>query len=150
MERGSVRPRARRLAGAPVAALAALLAPACMPVPLEHRTAIGLPALTLAATLSALAREHRAAMAAGAVGFGHDGFEGRAATAGTRLGTSRMAENVGMNNFPPATAADQVVRGWVGSPGHRANLEGPFTLSGVGASTSPSGEIFVTQLYAAR
>ena len=158
-----------------LAAVMALTAPGCVPMPLNlpsppapsrpgtppagvetavhdgvnrHRTSLGLPALALDPTLSALAREHSAAMAAGTVAFGHDGFERRADAALGRIGVTQMAENVAMNNFPPATAADRVVRGWIASPGHRRNLEGRYTLSGVGAASNGAGEIFVTQLYA--
>jgi uncharacterized protein YkwD len=33
------------------------------------------------------------------------------------------------------------------SSGHRRNIQGDFTLTGVGAATSRRGEIFLTQIF---
>ncbi|WP_231590801.1 CAP domain-containing protein [Hymenobacter terrenus] len=45
-----------------------------------------------------------------------------------------------------ATAAD-FVNGWLNSPGHRANIEGNFTRTGIGVATSSTGRIYSTQIF---
>jgi len=44
----------------------------------------------------------------------------------------------------PATHA---VQGWLSSPAHRHNLEGPFTLTGIGVARNARGEVVFTQIF---
>jgi uncharacterized protein YkwD len=116
----------------------------------RHRIASGLPPLTSDPRLDAIARAHSESMAQGRRPFGHDGFDDRVAAARTTVGVNRMAENVAWNDFPRADAPRRVVEGWLGSPGHRRNIdERAFTLTGIGVASS-GGRWYVTQLYAAR
>jgi uncharacterized protein YkwD len=116
----------------------------------QRRQSVGLQPLLWDSTLAALATQHSEAMAAGLVPFGHDGFEGRIASAGSTLSISRASENVATNNFPVDQVVAQTLSGWISSPGHRENLEGPYELSGVGIARSSRGEYFVAQIYIAR
>lgn len=57
---------------------------------------------------------------------------------------SAAAENIAMGQRTPA----EVVRGWMNSPGHRANiLNRSFTQIGVGAARNKNGVIYWTQLF---
>eukprot|EP00920_Eleutheroschizon_duboscqi_P017275 GHVT01041341.1.p3 GENE.GHVT01041341.1~~GHVT01041341.1.p3 ORF type:complete len:101 (-),score=22.91 GHVT01041341.1:1215-1517(-) len=60
----------------------------------------------------------------------------------------RTAENVGMN-LGVYNTAEEVVKGWIDSPGHRANLVGDFDLCGIAVARAPSGAFYYTQLFAA-
>lgn len=115
----------------------------------RHRQAQGLGRLTADPVLDALAREHSERMARGDVPVGHDGFDNRFNRARGSLAIFRIAENVGMNSgYPAAAVPAQMVDGWIASPGHRANLEGHFRISGVGIARSSSGSFFGTQIFA--
>jgi uncharacterized protein YkwD len=57
------------------------------------------------------------------------------------LSFSRVAENIAMNGG----GAQEVVRGWIGSPGHRANIEScALTHTGIGVSGSYWTQVFFT------
>lgn len=115
----------------------------------RRRQSVGLPPLVWDATLSYLAAEHSREMAAGRRPFGHDGFEARMAAARSSIQVSRGSENVGRNTYPPSQVVAVAVAGWIESPGHRQNLEGNFTATGVGVARARDGEYFLTQLFVA-
>ena len=75
-------------------------------------------------------------MARGRVGFGHDGFGSRAAHSGGK------AENVAYNR-----TARGAVSSWLGSPGHRRNIEGSYNLTGIGIAPGRRGGYFFTQIF---
>lgn len=116
----------------------------------DHRAARNLPQLSRSELLDQLAREHSERMATGERSFGHDDFDARAAEARTHLGISRMSENVASNNYPQSSVARQAVAGWLRSPGHLRNLQGEYTLTGVGVAPGAAGDFYITQLFAAR
>ena len=113
-----------------------------------YRQRQGLPLLAHDDYLANLAREHSVLMATGRRKLGHGGFEARAEQIQEQLVARSVSENVAYNNYPANLAAEQVTEGWVASPGHHANLTGPFTRAGVGAARSGDGRWYVTQLYA--
>jgi uncharacterized protein YkwD len=115
----------------------------------SRRASVGLAPLAWDATLSYLATEHSAEMAAGRRPFGHDGFEARMAAARSAMAVSRGSENVGRNTYPPSQVVGVAVSGWIESPGHRQNLEGSYTATGVGVARAADGEYFLTQLFVA-
>ena len=56
----------------------------------------------------------------------------------------RVAENIAMGH----RTTDMVVRAWMNSPGHRANLLGAgYTRIGVAAYTAPNGVIYWCQQF---
>ena len=61
----------------------------------------------------------------------------------------RTAENVASSQGYPDAAAE-AVRGWLGSAGHRKNIEGPYDRTGVGVARSATGEVFFTQIFVGR
>ena len=83
-------------------------------------------------------------MASGAIPFGHDGFDGRIAAIRSALGgSSSGGENVAMG-FNSASA---VVNAWLGSAGHRANIESSATRTGISAVQSKLGVWYYTQIF---
>jgi uncharacterized protein YkwD len=115
----------------------------------RHRVARGLAPLVPDRRIGEEARRHSVAMAQGATPVGHRGFNDRIDVLRAVLPIRRSAENVGVNHGYPDPAA-QVVRGWLESPGHRVNIEGPYELTGVGVATNAKDEIFFTQIFVGR
>lgn len=111
-----------------------------------ERAAAGLPPLAADARLAAAAQAYSTDMA-GRGFYSHTSPEGtepwdRAAAAGARH--RGIGENIACGQRSPA----EVVRGWMDSPGHRANILKPgFTHLGVGyAGGGPAGTYW-TQLF---
>ena len=95
------------------------------------RSAHGLPALRLDATLQRAARSHSDDMLRRGY-FGHGSFAERLARFGAR--GPRLGENLAWG-AGTAAAARHMVQRWLASPPHRANLLRPgFQRIGVGAS----------------
>lgn len=109
-----------------------------------HRASIGKPALVKSQVIWDQANAHSRNMAAGTVPFGHDGFSARIAAIRAALGSGGSgAENVAMGY----TSAAAVVSGWLGSSGHRANIESGATRTGISAVRSGSGTWYYTQIF---
>ncbi|GAA3913209.1 CAP domain-containing protein [Chitinophaga oryziterrae] len=110
----------------------------------QFRASKGLPPLKMEINCSLLAEKHSQDMAAGRTGFGHEGFEVRAAAIGKVLGgMSGAAENVAYGTLD----AKGVVDGWINSPGHRKNMLGNFNLIGIGYAQGKGRIIYFTQLF---
>lgn len=110
----------------------------------NHRRSIGKAALVMNQVIWTQANGHSQGMASGAVAFGHSGFESRVAAIRAALGSGGSgSENVAMG-FSSASA---VVSGWLGSSGHRANIESNATRTGVSAVKSPGGTWYYTQIF---
>ena len=110
----------------------------------DHRRSIGKPALAKSQVIWEQANGHSRNMAAGAVPFGHDGFDARIAAIRAALGSGgSAAENVAVGY----SSAAAVVNGWLGSAGHRANIEGNATRTGVSAVRSAGGVWYYTQVF---
>ena len=110
----------------------------------QHRQNKGLTPLQMNNTISAEAEKHSSDMAARSVVFGHDGFENRVKKITQQLGGVRAsAENVANGQL----SAKEVVDGWLKSNGHRRNIEGNFTLTGIGVVADRNGTLFYTQIF---
>ena len=109
----------------------------------EDRKQHGLSPLEMNAFESSLASKHSHDMATGKVKFGHDGFNSRAKAIQKAVGSNEVGENVASG---PMTARE-VVDGWLNSPGHKKNIEGDFTLTGIGYASDKKGNIFFTQIF---
>ncbi|UQI45123.1 CAP domain-containing protein [Streptomyces sp. HU2014] len=113
-----------------------------------ERGAAGLRPLAADARLTTAAQGHSADMA-GRGFYSHTTPEGgepwdRAAAAGSAH--RGIGENIACGQRTPA----EVVRGWMNSPGHRANILKPdFTHLGVGYATGGSAGTYWTQLFGA-
>jgi uncharacterized protein YkwD len=109
----------------------------------DYRRSIGRGDLVWNEAVAAEAREHSLDMAGGRTGFGHEGFKKRIARIGEVLPYSKIAENVAY-----ADRATAIVAGWAGSGEHRTNIEGEYSVTGVGAAWDESGtRLYVTQIY---
>jgi uncharacterized protein YkwD len=115
----------------------------------RHRRARRLPPLIADPRIVRQARLHSRAMATGARAFGHDGFTARAEVLRRAMPCRHAGENVALQGGYGG-AADTAMDGWLDSPGHRRNIEGPFVTTGVGAVTDGAGILYVTQLFCGR
>jgi uncharacterized protein YkwD len=110
----------------------------------NHRRSVGKPALTMNEVIWTQANGHSRNMASKTVPFGHDGFDVRVAAIRAALGSGgSAAENVAMGYG----SAEAVVNAWLGSAGHRANIEGNSTRTGVSAVKSSDGVWYYTQVF---
>jgi uncharacterized protein YkwD/stress response protein SCP2 len=113
-----------------------------------ERAAAGLPPLAPDPLLTTAAQAHSADMVARAF-YSHTSPDGsepwhRAAAAGSARRT--IGENIACGQRSPA----EVVRGWMNSPGHRANILKPaFTHIGVGFAGGGAAGTYWTQLFGA-
>ncbi len=116
----------------------------------EHRLTQGLPPLEFSRELSTIAHVHSRHMASHTTPYGHGGFEDRAKSVSHFMPYRGIAENVAkINGGGEGGEAKSAVAGWLQSPGHRANIEGDFTLTGIGISQSDHGTYYFTQLFMA-
>lgn len=115
----------------------------------RRRVDRGLRALVLDPEISRVARRHSAAMAAHEYPLGHEGFDDRAHSLLRATRARRTAENVAVNHGYRNPAAE-AVRGWIASPGHRVNLEGPYEITGIGVARNATGELYFTQIFVGR
>ncbi len=112
----------------------------------SFRAAEGLPPLTRCATLDVAAQNHSQDQANRNT-MSHIGGDGstmvtRADRAGY-TGWRSLAENVAYGQGDVTT----VMRAWMNSPGHRANILGGSTHVGVGLARSSNGTPYWTQDY---
>jgi uncharacterized protein YkwD len=109
----------------------------------EDRISRGLSPLKMNQLESSLAAKHSHDMSVGKVKFGHDGFNARAKAIQKALGSMEVGENVAEGSM----TAREVVDGWLHSPGHKKNIEGNFTLTGIGYASDKKGDIYFTQIF---
>lgn len=112
-----------------------------------HRADAGLPALEWREEIAEVARRHSEEMAQGGRPFGHQHFDQRTAEIQQILPLGQIAENVAYDSRSGQSLPDLVVQGWLSSSGHRRNIEGQFSLTGIGVGESPNGLRFFTQIF---
>jgi len=109
-----------------------------------YRKKKGLASLSSLEVANQQAALHSKNMALKKTAFSHNGFEQRIAIISKTEGTMRAAaENVACGQL----SAKEVVEGWINSPGHRKNIEGNYTLTGIGVYRDSKGVVFFTQLF---
>jgi uncharacterized protein YkwD len=108
------------------------------------RKTMGLAPLKMNADESEIAAKHSRDMASGKVPFGHDGLSDRANAIRKKLGELHA---VGENVASGQMNAKEVVDGWLKSPGHKRNIEGDFTLTGIGYAKDRNSVIYFTQIF---
>lgn len=116
----------------------------------EYRVARGLAPLVYNARIAAVARRHSEDMAAGRIPAGHDGFDARRVAISKTIPLRGIAENVGVNDYPPSRTVRATVSGWLQSRGHRENIEGRYGLTGVGIARDDRGAYYYTQIFVRR
>ncbi len=110
-----------------------------------HRASVGMPPLQHNETVARSAARHSADMAAGKLPIGHDGFGERAGELMQALGGLTAAENVAFGQ----NTAEEVVKNWLESPGHRQNIEGAYEITGISVAVDATGRNLFTQLFLA-
>lgn len=94
---------------------------------------------------STQATVHSRNMAQKKTPFSHDGFETRVATITKQTASAYngAAENVAYGEM----TAEEVVDGWLHSPGHKKNIEGNYNLTGIGVAKAKDGTVYYTQIF---
>ncbi|RZS91958.1 cysteine-rich secretory family protein [Aquimarina brevivitae] len=108
----------------------------------EHRNSIGLTPLQSNTTAVELAISHSQYMI-NQQAISHDNFDQRAQVLQDQLNATGWAENVASRYG----TAEGVVNGWLSSPGHKRNIEGNYTHTGIAAVKDANGYIYYTQLF---
>lgn len=111
-----------------------------------YRASQGLKPLVLNPFISKIAAEHSGRMATGKVEFGHQGFEKRSKTIQEQVKSRSIAENVGVS-AGKADPENEVMKGWLQSPGHLKNIEGDFDLTGIGVAKKGDDRYYFTQIF---
>jgi len=111
-----------------------------------HRRESGRAPFVYDEAVAAIARGHSLAMARGRSGFGHGRFDARMAEVSARVELAGMAENVSKHQRS-ANFAEAAVTQWLASRPHRANIDGDYSLTGVGAARGEDGTVYFTQLF---
>lgn len=110
----------------------------------QHRAKLGLRPLKMYEPISAEAAKHSKNMASGRVAFGHGGFEKRYNKLTSAIkNANSMAENVAYSTGSP----ESVVDNWLHSAGHKKNIEGDYTLTGIGIARGSDGQVYYTQIF---
>ena len=73
----------------------------------------------------------------------HDGFTERKTNLQQVLGAYRVGENVAFGYSSPQAA----LNAWIGSPGHKANLEGDYTHYGISIRVDNDGRKYYTNMF---
>lgn len=110
----------------------------------DYRASKGLKPMVWNNEVAKQAREHSLNMAKKIVPFGHQGIEKRAKALSDSVRSTGTGENVGWvmsRNNPHG----KVIEAWIKSQKHRDNIEGNFSMTGIGISVSSSGEYYFTQ-----
>ena len=119
---------------------------------------MGLNALESDSRLISLGQQHNSAMAQQAKSSGssdiqisHDNFSDRAEEAFT-FGYNLVGENVGgIRGYAQEDVSDAFVNGWNNSPGHRENIVGDYSHTGIAVYVDPEdGTVYATQLFGRR
>jgi uncharacterized protein YkwD len=109
-----------------------------------YRKSVGLNPLELNDIESVAAAKHCNNMASGKVSFGHAGFQKRIKAISSQLGNiEASAENVAVGTM----SAKEVVNVWLQSPEHKKNIEGDYTLTGIGIAKSRKGVMYFTEIF---
>ena len=110
----------------------------------QYRASIGLAALQIISAATEQATKHSLDMANRATPFGHDGFDERMDNIAKKIGfVHATAENVAYGKL----TAKEVVDLWLNSPGHKKNIEGNYTLTGIGLAKDADGLVFYTEIF---
>jgi uncharacterized protein YkwD len=107
----------------------------------------GLAPLNICKDLVLCARQHSDNMAKRIVRFGHGGFEGRAEEMKSKIVLKSFGENVAYS-YNVNNHLKTAIQGWMDSPGHKKNILGDYSITGIGISFNKDGYCYTTQLFA--
>ena len=110
----------------------------------KYRASKGLGKLKMHSAITEESYKHSSDMANNKVPFSHDGFNTRAKRLGEKInGLKSVAENVAYGQ----RSAKEVVEDWIKSPGHKMNIEGNYTQTGIGIAANKKGVLYYTQMF---
>jgi uncharacterized protein YkwD len=110
----------------------------------QFRETKNLKPLTMDSKISRECRKHSEAMASKERPLGHDEFDERIKL--IKIPYSEVAENVASNRGSRDPIA-KAVQSWIESTGHRENMLGEYSLTGVGVAQNERGQYFFTQIF---
>ncbi len=108
----------------------------------EFRVKNGKSLLVMNETIRDESRTHSTNMANKTVDFGHDGFDERTDRIWENVASGAIAENVAYNYTGAREAVDQ----WINSAGHKANMLGNYTVTGIGIAKN-GNRYYFTQIF---
>lgn len=109
-----------------------------------YRATKRLKPLQMVELITDAATKHSKDMGRGRVPFGHDGFDDRMDRIMRKIDNANAcAENVAFGKF----TAQEVVKRWIQSPGHKKNIEGNYNLTGIGVVRGKDGYPYFTQIF---
>lgn len=108
----------------------------------EYRVSKGKSQLIFSKNASAIALKHTKYMIS-VKKISHDKFDDRFKELQNLDNAIGAAENVASHQ----KTAEQVVQAWINSNGHRKNIEGDYTYTGIGVDKNNSGNYYFTQLF---
>jgi uncharacterized protein YkwD len=112
----------------------------------HYRQQHGLEPLNLRQDLCSEALKHSHDMATHRIPFGHTGFGSRVKHIYAHTThPNGAAENVAFNYKD----GHDVVKNWLTSPHHLANIRGHFNYTGIGLARDSRGKLYFTQLFLA-
>ncbi|MGB3613052.1 MAG: CAP domain-containing protein [Elainellaceae cyanobacterium] len=111
----------------------------------QYREEQGLTALRLDEAIQQQAQQHSSAMAQGTTPVSHQGFDDRVEAIAKSIDYRSAAENVAYNEGY-SSPGEQAVQGWLDSPGHLENIQGDYTLTGIGVAQDGQAYYF-TQIF---
>jgi uncharacterized protein YkwD len=110
----------------------------------EYRQKRGLAPLKMDERIVREAKNHSIDMANHTMPFGHKYFKSRIDRLHAQIKNSNAgAENVAYNYKD----AQDVVKNWLRSPGHKRNIDGNYNLTGIGIARDQKGKIYFTQIF---
>ena len=119
----------------------------CLQLTNEFRAKNNLPPLEWDDSIWSLAYTHSKNMGEGVVPFGHKGFNERVNNFNFRY--YKACENVYMcQGISQYNIAENAVKSWINSPGHKINLLSDTSHCAVGVYKNNYGEFYLTQLFA--
>lgn len=109
-----------------------------------YRSHHGLSQLKMDNNMVQEAKRHSADMANHSQPFGHKYFLTRIERLHAKIKNSGAgAENVAYNYKD----AEDVVKNWLKSPGHKRNIDGNYNITGIGIARDKQGKIYFTQIF---
>lgn len=110
----------------------------------QYRQQHGLHPFKMDSRISKEAKKHSIDMATHSMPFGHKYFMSRMDRLHSQIkNTGAGAENVAYNYKD----AQDVVKNWLKSPGHKRNIDGNYDLTGIGIARDQKGKIYFTQIF---
>lgn len=108
----------------------------------NYRLNAGLNSLQTINHISYKCKEHNAYMIANNV-VNHNNFAARSENILKVLGAKSVGENVAYNY----KTSEAVLKAWLESPDHKANIEGNYTHFGLSVSTDANGKKYYTNIF---